>query len=323
VWSGDSFPYLNLLAVRSLRTVEPDATVDVHFVGRVPASPHVVELVRDSAVSVKVLDEAETLARLDADFPGVAALYASLPAHAASARSNVLRYALLWEHGGVYLDFDTFVLRPFDRLDGDRAFVGEEFVWVGNRRRVEGDAFVFARPSTWHWALSWTVRRLDSAVASGTFGAADLLASGDAAWRRLQVNNAVIGAPRRSPFIAALLRALPDCAPDVRYSTGPTLVDSIARSMPDLVHVRPATEFYAVPPGESFRLFEDVTLTLPAEATVVHWVSSNHRRIVSNTDVDCRFGIRPGSVVDTLLDRLEGRVTRPVAADAFRETAYM
>ena len=48
----------------------------------------------------------------------------------------------------------------------------------------------------------------------------------------------------------------------------------------------PPSRFYAVPPGQSFRFFDDYRLRLPQDAQVMHYVASNHRDVLEALDVD-------------------------------------
>jgi Glycosyltransferase sugar-binding region containing DXD motif len=106
-----------------------------------------------------------------------------VPANAYSARSNLLRYALLYERGGVYVDFDVLVRKPLADLGGGRAFVGSEQVWAFDQARVEGKWRASMLPATVGWALAWALRRADCKMNGGRAHLA----------RRLQVLNPLGG----------------------------------------------------------------------------------------------------------------------------------
>lgn len=57
------------------------------------------------------------------------------PDHVGQLRADVLRYELLWRHGGMYVDADFECLRPIDDLlDGVECFAAWEVqnVWIAN-----------------------------------------------------------------------------------------------------------------------------------------------------------------------------------------------
>lgn len=307
VWSGRDFPYLNYLAVKSLRSVESEGEILIAILGADPESPY-FELVR-TIPGVKILnvDPRRVFDRLPGDLYRVGEVYEAMPSGALAARSNLIRYALLHLEGGIYLDFDTIVLRSFDEHRRYPAFIGNEDVWCGDVQRVRGGSRVYLSTITWHWAMSWFFRRLDSRFFAGRLRIARRLEASDRRWRRLQANNAVIGATRGSEFIAEVLRGAIDASPTIRYATGPQLVDRVATERPDLVEVLHRDTFYAVAPGESFRLFEDVTLRVPRRACVIHYASSNHREIVASASPGDFPGIRIGSVMSDLLESVECR----------------
>jgi inositol phosphorylceramide mannosyltransferase catalytic subunit len=66
----------------------------------------------------RIFDEADVLA----------------PRHAGQLRSDIARYELLLDHGGVYVDVDLECLRPIDALTNVECFAGWERAnqWVGN-----------------------------------------------------------------------------------------------------------------------------------------------------------------------------------------------
>jgi inositol phosphorylceramide mannosyltransferase catalytic subunit len=71
------------------------------------------------------------------------------PGHVGQLRSDVARYEILLDHGGVYVDADLECLRPIDGLlDGVTAFAGweKDSQWVGNTilGAVPGHSFMRA-----------------------------------------------------------------------------------------------------------------------------------------------------------------------------------
>lgn len=301
VWTGGRFPAIYEVTLAMLRNVEPHAEIFVHLVDEASIGSCAERLQTRLGVNVVEVDSRKMLAELEETFPGLARTYSELSPTAHSARSNIIRYCVLWIHGGIYLDFDTFPLRSFDEVCACEAFVGMEHVWVGDEMRVRGDRRYLLRPSTWHWALSWLARRADSLLLSGRLGLSTILGRSDDSWQSLQANNAVMGATRGSEFVAELLKALPDCSRGVRCATGPLLVDRIARENADRVRVLDREVLYSIAPGESFRLFEDVTLDAHPRALLFHYVASNHPALSELTIQELVSAGRNGTIAQRLL----------------------
>jgi len=288
IWSGPRFPYPATLSLASALAADPDATVELHVSGPLPDDPHLRELLRrQPRLSWHPIDESQLLS------PAVRRVFEGIPSGQHAARSNVLRIALLHDLGGVYLDLDTFLLAPLTGIT-DGAFAGLERVWSSDRQRVGGRLPVSTWPTTAVWAVAWWAKRMDSMVFHGGVRLSRRLSGIDSMVHVEHMNNAVLGAPAGSEFTEALLAGLTDRNPTVRYELGPNLVHDTLAANPRLATILPPEVFYFVPPGESHRFFEDRHLELPPTAKVVHYVNSNHRKLLAT--------IRPG---DVRLDRPE------------------
>jgi len=273
---GADFPFSAKLALRSVRRADPDADIDLHLLGKVPTSPHFESLADEIGVTVCHID----LDDLTSPWPGIRGVFAGIPTGAASARSNLLRYLLLHRHGGVYIDLDVVVRRPLHGLAGGADFVGVEHVWQFDRARVEGHWNATMLPATVGWAVLWWLCRVDSQLTGGRLRFAARLAAPGRRFTVAQPNNAVIGARRGSPFIAELLYRARNVDPRVRYALGPSLLADTVAARPDLVTVLPEDVLYPVPPGQSFRFFEDITMVLPETTALIHYVQSNHAELL-------------------------------------------
>ena len=307
IWSGNSFPYLNLLAVKSLLLAETKATVVVFIVGPEPQNENFENLRVLERVSVVSIEPENIFSRLPSDIKGVGTIFHKIPESSASARSNILRYALLYLNGGIYLDFDTVVTRSLSDLAGHQCFIGEENVWVGDEDRVAGKWWVCLYPKNLFWLASWLLRRADSAWFSGKLQIARVLEKTDAIWSKIQPNNAVMGAVAQSPFVRELLLECLDTDFTVRYATGPTLVSQVATNFPHLVSILPVNFFYSVAPGESFRFFSDRTLELPSEAYLIHYAASNHKKLIPTIDATCSWSRSTDTVMAGLIADVENR----------------
>jgi hypothetical protein len=307
IWTGSSFPYLNLLAVKSLLLADSSATAVVYIVGPEPQNDNFENLRGLERVSIVGIEPDAVFSQLPTDVKSIGTIFYKIPESSASARSNILRYALLYLNGGVYLDFDTVVTRSLSDLAGHQCFIGEENVWVGDEDRVAGKWWVCLYPRNLFWLASWLLRRADSAWFSGKLKIARALEKTDAIWSKKQPNNAVMGAVAESPFIRELLLACLDTDFTVRYATGPTLVSQIAANFPHLVSVLPVNFFYSVSPGESFRFFADRTLTLPPEAYLIHYAASNHKKLIPTIDTTCSWTRSTHTVMAELIATVESK----------------
>lgn len=282
VWLGRRFPYHCRLAVESAVVAMPGGHVTVHLFDDA-ADRHLDAVAALDRVRVVRRSPEEAFAGLPVTTASAMDVWGACPGPA--ARSNLARLSILFREGGVYLDTDVIVLRGLHDPAVHSTFVGSELVWSRNRRRIEHGLGPVDAVCSAPWAIGTALSRLDSALTHGRWKIADRRLG--TAGRRRQVNNAVIGAPPDSPFVArALERAVTDVDPHIRFALGPALLDDIARASPELVHVLPPSRFYAVPPGQSFRFFDDHRLRLPADAQVMHYVASNHRNVLDSLDVD-------------------------------------
>lgn len=288
LWSGSWFPRLYAVAISSVLAVDPNARVVVHCFGRRPASEAFDVATTDDRVRVVDTNPEAVFAELPAHLRRVGEVYRSLPPTAASARSNLLRYAILFLEGGFYVDFDTITLRPLGGLTDAPCFIGNERVWSLDERRVAGDRRVVRSAAGLAWLAIWVAKRADAAVFRGRLHLSRRTARLNRRFTTLQPNNAVIGAAAGSEFLDRVLRGTLAANPFVRYSTGPTLIARVARTSPHLVTVLSPEYFYQVEPAESFRYFTDVTLTLHPDAAVVHYVGSNSGRFLSNDTIPRR-----------------------------------
>ena len=307
IWTGSSFPYLNLLAVKSLLLADDSATAVVYIVGPEPQNDNFENLRALERVSIVGIEPEAVFSQLPTDIKSAGTIFHKIPESSASARSNILRYALLYLNGGVYLDFDTVVTQPLSDLAGHQCFIGEENVWAGNGDLVAGKWWVCLYPRNLFWLTSWLLRRADSAWFSGKLHIARALEKTDAIWSKKQPNNAVMGAVATSPFIRELLLACLDADFTVRYATGPTLVTQVAANFPHLVSVLPVNYFYSVAPGESFRFFADQTLTLPSEAYLIHYAASNHKKLIPTIDATCSWARSTHTVMAELVAHVESQ----------------
>lgn len=272
VWFGSDFPWLHLLAMRSAQRVGGFERVVLHHDSDLSAARWWPEATRIPGFEARRLEPEALIARLDDLGAPLIDVYRTLDAPA--ARSNLVRAAILWLEGGVYLDLDTVTVGSFEDLLADGAFFcGEEpiaypatvlqgrdpLAWAGALAR-DGLRDVLRRlPNGWR-----TFRRVE-----GLYHAA--------------VNNAVLGAPAGHPFTRHLLETMtrvPAERRTVRYELGTSLLQNeVAGWDAPGLRVYPPEFFFPLGPEISTHWFRttrtpDVDAVLTERARVVHWYAS-------------------------------------------------
>jgi hypothetical protein len=297
----------------SVTTHHPEAEINLFVIGDAPRVVWFEMAKLMPNVSVRVQSAEMIFKALPEQLQRCAQVYEALPPGSLSARSNILRYALLYLHGGIYLDFDVLLLQRVSDLRNNQAFIGEELVWADDEKRLRGQRFTFLRPRNMLWAFHQTLLRLDSYFFAGHLRTTRALARSSHQWSKIQANNAVMGSVPTGNFVRVLLQSVSDSSVTVRYDTGPHLVDRVSRDMPNDVTRLPSQYFYEVPPGESFRLFQDQRLKLSEDSALIHYVASNHRAFVMKYSGSRYSLFRRRTVMSSELERLEAALHQVMA----------
>ena len=281
VWTGRAFPYFARLAIESALVADPGCEVELHLFGARPdGAVHLAPLARHPRVHLVPVDLDTVFVGLGVDDRRLRAAYER--AGGASARSNLIRYAVLARRGGIYLDTDVLVARSMADLRRHPAFAGQEQVLSIDADRVEGRwSAAMAVPGV-AWAAAWGLRRLDASL--GHPGLERLARPLDRYWQITQLNNAVIGAAPGASFVTRLLARAVEVDPRVRYRLGPTLISEVVAASQHDVTVLPPAAFYAVPPSYSFQFFTGGARPLDPAVRVLHVVASNHGRDLAALD---------------------------------------
>lgn len=287
LWTGAGFSLAQRLAIDSVRLTNPQLELHLHLIGEVADTDELRALAARPEVSLRRRTARDVLAPCG---DAVWRTYQRIPAGAASAQSNLLRYAVLLQEGGIYLDLDIFALRSLTPLRAAPCTLGAELVWRADEARVAGElSWAMVGPTT-AFGLALALRHAESATGLRLPRACHRWL--EPRWALAQPNNAVIAAAPGAEFVRALLERAPEVDATVRFRLGPTLVSEIARARPETVTVVPPAVLYWVPPSQSFRLFREPTLTPPAEGLLVHYVASNHRRELAELAAHGPAGLR-------------------------------
>jgi Glycosyltransferase sugar-binding region containing DXD motif len=283
-WIGPNLPWAYVFAVLSAAENSGMTDIVLHHTDILANGPERRALERAPKVRLSHIDPARYLAEVEQeaglDAGRLVAFHDSVTRPV--QRADILRVAILYREGGVYLDMDTITTAPFRPLLDARQFVGtERIVWPHSVRTSRSPA-VRAR----HVALS-LMRKGFRAIPQGWKG-----------FRHVEtlyprgMNNAVLGGQPRAPWFDACLHAMLALSPEERvrpYALGPHLLQQLAdRDGPggpgprDLTIHDPAV-FYPVPPEISEHLFRfsrhvrarDI---LRPQTCVVHWYASVRTR---------------------------------------------
>jgi Glycosyltransferase sugar-binding region containing DXD motif len=308
VWTGPGFALSHRLAIESLLLTNPDFEVTLHLIGDPPfRTPDIEALRLHHRVSIRETTARAVLAPWDGD-QALWRTYQRIPAHAASAQSNLLRYAILWREGGIYLDLDVLVVRSLAPLRAHECTLGTELVWRVDEARVAGNLAPWMIGPSMAFAAAIALRRAE--VALGTHAWPSWHQWLQHHWSVPQPNNAVISAVPRAPFVTALLERAPHVDARVRFRLGPTLVSEVARQRPADATLLPPEALYFIPPSQSFRFFAEEQLQLPAGALLLHYVGSNHRRELGAMERHGLSALRPSLFRRLATDVLSGRTPR-------------
>jgi hypothetical protein len=297
---------VNVVAVRSAALRGEFAEVILHHDSDLSGTPYYRELVQTPGLKLRRLHVPSLLARCGRYEAGMLEVYGRLRAPA--ARSDLVRLALLYAEGGVYLDIDTVTLHSFRPLcRGVRAFCGRERIIYSAAVRSSSNPLV----------------HLAALARSQLRGLLRRIPHGWAAFRRIErlfplaVNNAVLGAAAQAPFIAHCIEQMLEIAPERQarpYVIGPHLLQSAVASYTggDLA-VHGSQTFFPLGPEISqhwFRLTRRVDLAsvLSAETRLVHWYASvRSRDVVKHID--------PAYVRAHVRDQLFSALVEPFVRD--------
>lgn len=275
IWLGKTLPWTAGVAMRSAAHVQKPDELLLYHEGLETAGEG-WELVKDLP-GLRLVPVADVLFEgLDDD--GVCLrLFRELKSPA--TRANLLRLAVLFRLGGVYLDTDVVVVRPWHDLLRQQGFCGTEPV------ALPADLFGSLNPLRWAGCgLRFAWRELCTRLPRGEQWFRWFEGSFAAA-----ANNAVIGAEAGNALLGrafAVIRAMDEETRRKRFRLGTHLLQSLTgnASSPAMT-VYPSTYFYPVGPEVSCHWFRAGSASrlgdmLYPETRVVHWYNSVEGRFL-------------------------------------------
>lgn len=273
-WLGTRLPWAYVFAVLSAAQNSDLQEITLHHVDPLEIDAGLRALELCPRVRLVRLDPIACLRQAGNDLgigDRLAAIYRAVAAPA--IRTDVLRAAILYLEGGVYLDVDTITTRSLLPLLGASQFIGCEFlVWPRFARTSRS-------PALWCRTVSLDLLRKSMRRLPGGWRVFRHVEG----WCYVGVNNAVMGAEARSRLCAECLCTMAAMAPEQwsePFALGPDLLqEMIGRFHGGELAIAEPHVFYPLPPQISehwFRLGRRVQLdaVLYPQTRVVHWYAS-------------------------------------------------
>jgi hypothetical protein len=284
VWFGRSFPYGNLLALRSARRgFRPDEIL------LIADDPEVLKGKLDECAAWPELRLMEADSGWFDGLPhGAGAIARDLFSKDLSpaTKANLIRLAALYKLGGVYLDFDT--ITTGDAARDPSALLQRSGFCGAEPLALPADLFASRNPLRWMAAGARLAARQAFAYVPG----------GWRAFRTIEPfypaapNNAVLGAEARHPFLDLCFRMITELPPEERvkrFRLGTHLLQRAVRRVADEgsripFDVLPPPHFYPLGPEVATHWFKRGTARhldamLRPETSVVHWYNSVESRL--------------------------------------------
>ena len=282
IWYGSKLPFLHALAIRSAATHGGFDSVRLHHTDPLEEPAHVKALHALPNVELVELDDRALCEQ--AGGPRLADLVTALQSPV--ARSNLVRTALVYRDGGVYLDMDTLTIRRFDEVRSKApGFVGEEHIVFPGEVVASRDPRVKVRAY-----FMTSVRDFYRRIPHGY-----------RYFRRIEhryhraVNGAILGAVAGHRFCSEYLTAMtqvPSSRWNKPHALGTHLLQAVYKGYTgDDLYTFPPPYFYPLPPEISahwFRFYRDGVdpmEVLDPRTCCVHWYASvRTKQIVANVD---------------------------------------
>jgi len=282
IWYGSKLPFLHALAIRSAATHGGFDSVRLHHTDPLEEPTHMKALHDLPNFELVALDDRVLCEQ--ASGPLLADLVTALQSPV--ARSNLVRTALVYRDGGVYLDMDTLTIRRFDEVRSKApGFVGEERIVFPGQVVASRDPRVKAKAY-----LMTAVRDFYRRIPHGY-----------RYFRRIErryhraVNGAILGGVAGHGFCAEYLAAMtrvPRSRWNEPHALGTHLLQSVYKGYAgDDLYTFPPPYFYPLPPEISahwFRFYRDGVdpmEVLDPRTCCVHWYASvRTKKIVASVD---------------------------------------
>jgi hypothetical protein len=272
-WIGPPLSWAYAFALLSAAAQAGMDEVVLHHTDELEEGAVLTALRSTPGMRLERIDARDLLAEAGARL-GLSGVLADIDANLASPaqRSDVLRAAILYLQGGIYLDLDTITVASLRPLLDAPQFIGTEYIvwphWVRSSRSWK----------VWAKHLALDVLRSGLRLCPGGWRGFRHVEH----WYFKGINGAVMGGPAGAPLFAANLMAMAALPPARRsqpYALGPDLLQSLVGQFSgvELVIHEPAV-FYPLAPEISTHWFRsgvaNLDLALRPQTRVVHWYAS-------------------------------------------------
>jgi hypothetical protein len=274
IWLGKYFPWsAGIAALSALRVQKPEEVViysDIDLQGEG------FDLVKnEKGITFKIIDN--SLFENLNDNQICMELFNKLKSPASKA--NLLRLALLYKYGGVYMDTDTITVKPFNDLLNFKGFCGTEPI------ALPAKLYNSLNPFAWFvCGLRFAWRFFCTYCPSGEqiFRKTENLFSQSA-------NNAVLASEAKNPLIAKAfeeINLMNKALQLKRFRLGTHLLESISQNKSsEFMEVLPSSYFYPLGPEICRHFFLDgsakrLNKMLLPNTRIVHWYNSVEHRFL-------------------------------------------
>jgi len=206
-------------------------------------------------------------------------LYSKLKSPASKA--NLLRLAILYKYGGVYLDTDTIFIKPINDLLHFKGFCGTETVALPRELFKSVNPFAYIA-----CGLRFAWRFFCTYCPSGE----QIFRKTEKLFFSQSANNAVLASEAKNPIIAKAfetIKSMPEKERLKRYRLGTHLLQNITQNKSsEFMTVLPSSYFYPLGPEICRHYFLNGTakrlskMLLP-NTRIVHWYNSVEHRFLS------------------------------------------
>ncbi|WP_297367731.1 glycosyltransferase [Acidocella sp.] len=275
-WIGSRLPWAYGISLLSAAARGGVDEAILHHTDELEDGPVMEALRADHAIRLSRIEPRVLLAEVGAELGVGDALWAIYKDISSPAiLSDILRAAILYRHGGIYLDVDTVTVAPFTPLLGARQFIGVERIvwpyWVKSSRS----------PLVWGRTLALDLMRKAMRV----------LPEGWRVYRHVEgayyrgINGAIMGGDPKAPLFEIYLRhmvAMPADKRNTPNALGPDLLQELIGNglVPELVVYDPEY-FYPIGPEISEHWFrpcrnapQALMTVIKPQTIVVHWYGS-------------------------------------------------
>jgi len=275
IWLGKNFPWsAGIAALSALRVQKPE---EVAVYSDVELQGEGFDLLKnEKGIAFKIIDSSVFK---DLGDDGICEELCNKVKSPAS-KANLLRLALLYKHGGIYLDTDTIFVKPIDDLLKFKGFCGTETVALPRELFKSINPFAYlvcGLRFAWRFFCTYCP-------------------SGEQIFRKTEkffsqsANNAVLASEAKNPIIANAFKEINLMKESTRlrrYRLGTHLLQSITRNKSsEFMEVLPSCYFYPLGPEICRHYFLDgsgkrlAKMLLP-ETRIVHWYNSVEHRFLS------------------------------------------